>query len=213
MKLVGLLGTKGVGKDTVADYMVSRYNVEKRAFASPIKEACAILFQLPIGRFEGEDKEVCDAHQCLSPRQMMQLVGTDFFRDQVRQDFWIDHFKKWYAARDPSRPVVVTDVRFQNEVDVIKALGGMVVRITRPHEGSGRHTMSDDAHITERGVAELQGVHATIENVGSLEELHGKVNELMAVREKWSWIYYEDLYDKSTTSIGAVIELKKFGQR
>ena len=209
---MGLLGTKGVGKDTVADYIVSRYNVEKRAFASPIKEACAILFQLPIGRFEGEDKEVCDAHHELSPRQMMQLVGTDFFRDQVCQDFWIDHFKKWYAARDPSRPVVVTDVRFQNEVDVIKALGGEVVRLIRPHKGSGRHTMSD-LHVTETGVAELQGVDATIENDGSLEELYGKVNETMAVREKWSWIYFEELYDKSTTSIGAVIELKKFGQR
>jgi len=171
MKLVGLLGTKGVGKDTVADYMVSHYNAEKRAFASPIKEACAILFQLPLTTFEGEDKEVCDAHHGLSPRQMMQLVGTDFFRDKVRQDFWIDHFKKWYAARDPSRPVVVTDVRFQNEVDVIKALGGVVVRILRPHEGSGRHTMAD-LHITEQGVAVVQGVDATIANDGSLEELY-----------------------------------------
>jgi hypothetical protein len=179
MKLVGLLGTKGVGKDTVADYMVSHYNFEKRAFASPIKEACAILFQLPISKFEGEDKEVCDVHHHgLSPRQMMQLLGTDFFRDQVSQDFWIDHFKKWYAARDSSRPVVVTDVRFQNEVDVIKALGGTVVRIIRPRGGIGRHTRPD-AHITERGVGSLQGVDATIENDGSLEELYGKVRQQM----------------------------------
>ena len=175
MKLVGLLGTKGVGKDTVADYMVSHYNFDKRAFASPIKEACAILFQLPLARFEGEDKELCDEKHGLSPRQMMQLVGTDFFRDKVRQDFWIDHFKRWYAARDPSRPVVVTDVRFQNEVDVIKALGGVVVRVTRPHdEQDGRHTMLD-THITEQGVAEVQGVDFTIVNGGSLEELQGKV--------------------------------------
>ena len=178
MKLVGLLGTKGVGKDTVADYMVSHNNFDKRAFASPIKEACAILFQLPIARFEGEGKELCDQEHGLSPRQMMQLVGTDFFRDKVSQDFWIDHFKRWYAAHDPSRSVVVTDVRFQNEVDVIKALGGVVVRVTRPHEHeqeqNGRHTMPD-THITEQGVAKVQGVDVSIENDGSLEELYDKV--------------------------------------
>ena len=80
---MGLLGTKGVGKDTVADYMISHYNFDKRAFASPIKEACAILFQLPIARFESEGKELCDEKHGLSPRQMMQLVGTDFFRDNA----------------------------------------------------------------------------------------------------------------------------------
>ncbi len=180
VKLVGLLGTKGVGKDTVGDYLVSRYGYEKRAFATPIKEACAVLFQLPSARFEGDEKEVCDPEHGLSPREMMQLVGTDFFRDLVRHDFWIRHFQRWYANRQtPPHRVVVTDLRFQNEVDIIKALGGVVWRVTREDDGQpGRHTLTDH-HITERGVAELQGVDDVLANNGSLDELGDKVARLL----------------------------------
>jgi len=60
VKLIGLVGTKGVGKDTVGDYLVSSSNYIKRSFATPIKEACAILFHLPLEIFEDDDKEVCD---------------------------------------------------------------------------------------------------------------------------------------------------------
>lgn len=178
MTLVGLLGTKGVGKDTVGDYLVSCHDYEKRAFATPIKEACSILFQLPSTRFEGDEKEIVDPRHGLSPRQMMQLVGTDFFRGKVHKDFWIRHFQTFHAGRVENSPsLVVTDLRFQNEVDLIKSLGGMVLRITRaPREGQdGRHT-TPDLHITEQGVALLQGVDATIENDASLEDLFEKVD-------------------------------------
>jgi len=50
-----LIGTKGVGKDTIGVYLTG---YTKRAFATPIKEACAILFNVPITSFEGELKEV-----------------------------------------------------------------------------------------------------------------------------------------------------------
>jgi hypothetical protein len=111
---------------------------------------------------------------------MMQIVGTDFFRHKLHKDFWICHFKRWYEDRRSPQNVVVTDLRFQNEVDIIKALGGVVWRVTRQdgQNGHGRHTMSD-THITESGVAELQGVDANIGNDGSLEQLYNKVSQVM----------------------------------
>ena len=42
-KLIGLLGRKRVGKDTVADYLINNYNFTKHAFANPIKEVLKIM--------------------------------------------------------------------------------------------------------------------------------------------------------------------------
>jgi len=174
MTLVGLVGTKGVGKDTVGDYLAG---YTKRAFATPIKQACAILFDLPPHIFEGDDKELCDERHGMSPRQMLQMVGTDFFRDKVDADFWIKHFQHWYSQHQ-SDNIVVTDLRFQNEVDAIKDLGGIVVRITRPH-GTGRHTIVD-THVTEQGVATLQGVDYHVENDSTLEHMYTQIDKLLA---------------------------------
>lgn len=177
--LIGLVGTKGVGKDTVGDYLVTK-NYTKRSFATPIKEACAILFLLSPEVFEGDAKEVCDARHGMSPRQILQLVGTDFFRDKVDANFWVHHFEHWYSVHSSSH-VVVTDLRFQNEVDAIQALGGVVVRITRPQVVGmhGRHTMVD-THITEQGVASLQGVDHEIVNDSTIDHLYRQMDNLLA---------------------------------
>jgi hypothetical protein len=175
MTLIGLVGTKGVGKDTVGDYLTG---YTKRAFATSIKQACAILFDLSPHIFEGDDKELCDKRHGMSPRQMLQLVGTDFFRDKVDADFWIHHFKHWYSQH-VSDNIVVTDLRFQNEVDAIKALGGIVVRITRSHETGGRHTLAD-THVTKQGVATLQGVDYYVANDSTLEHLYAQIDKILA---------------------------------
>ena len=40
MVLIGLVGRKGVGKDTFADYLVKNHQFEKHAFAEPLKQIC-----------------------------------------------------------------------------------------------------------------------------------------------------------------------------
>lgn len=179
MVLIGIAGQKGVGKDTVADFLVAHYGFHKHAFADPIKEAVVTLFQLDPMQMLGDNKEKIDPRHNLSPRQMMQIVGTDMFRNMVSQDFWTNHFKRWYLERE-SDNIVVSDVRFQNEVDTIRALGGRVIRIKRHVESAGeiRHTLQD-SHPSETGVAALTGMSKTLVNDGSIEDLHQKVIEVM----------------------------------
>lgn len=177
MIIVGFVGTKGVGKDTAADVLVSDHGFVRRKFAQPIKEACAMLFQVPEHHFEGPEKEVVVEKHGLSPRQMMQMLGTDMFRNMVNPDFWIRHFEQWCFEQSLNTRVVVTDLRFQNEVDAVKRLGGFIVKIARS-AGEGRHR-STDAHVTETGVAHLDGIDAEIENDGSIEELWKKIKALV----------------------------------
>ena len=81
--LIGLVGKKGAGKDSVADYLVTHHGYQKHAFALPIKQACSLMFQVDMAAFDGENKEVVDPQHGMTPRQMLQKVRTDFFRNHV----------------------------------------------------------------------------------------------------------------------------------
>lgn len=181
MLLIGFVGTKGVGKDTAADVLVAKHGFVRRKFAQPIKDVCVTLFQIPECDFEGPQKETVVDRHGLSPRQMMQMVGTDMFRRMVHADFWVRHFEDWCAAQPPTSRVVVTDLRFQNEIDAVQRLGGRVVSITRS-AGEGRHRTTD-THVTEAGIATLRGIDAELENDGTVYELWHKVETLVAAQD------------------------------
>jgi hypothetical protein len=176
--LFGLVGKKGVGKDTVADYLVSKHGFQKHAFALPIKQACSLLFQLSLDEFENDHKEMVNTRHNLTPRQMMQLVGTDMFRNMVDDDFWIQHFLTFYNNHHDTVNLVVSDVRFQNEVDIIKQLGGKIVRITRSDIRPGRHT-TFDGHVSEQGVDLLTGIDVEVKNTDTLASLWNQIDTLV----------------------------------
>jgi hypothetical protein len=177
--IVGLVGTKGAGKDTAADHLVEQFGFKKRAFADPIKEAVTHLFHLGPEQLVGDNKEVIDDRHGMSPRQMLQRVGTDMFRGMMRDTFWVDHFEHWYVhACVAHSDLVVPDIRFQNEVDLIKRLGGTVVRIDRCKQDQGRHT-EDDHHVSETGVRLLTGIDAVIQNDSTIEALQCRLEKAL----------------------------------
>lgn len=187
--LIGIVGRKGVGKDMCADFLCKHMSYVKRAFADPVKEGCLTLFQLDPLQLVGDNKEVVDERWGMSPRQMMQLLGTDMFRKMVSEDFWIQRFLVWYNESG-NENVVVPDVRFQNEVDIIKSLGGRIIRLTRPAaenpKACGRFLLQD-SHVSETGVDHLEGVDEGIVNDSSESAL------FMRVLDKMKMWLYEDI--------------------
>lgn len=174
MLLIGIAGRKGAGKDTAADYLVREHGFEKRAFADPIKKAVVELFQLSPEQVVLPDlKERIDPRHGMSPRRMMQLVGTDMFRERVGPDFWLRHFMHWFEQQRSSDRVVVPDIRFQNELDTIRELGGSVIRLTR----GGR---PEDAHPSERSVDGLEGVDLELQNDSTIAQLEAKIERWVA---------------------------------
>jgi hypothetical protein len=141
MKIVGITGRKFSGKDTVADYMCKNFGYLKIAFADMLKCVCGILFGLTFEQMYGSQKEVCNAVFGLSSRQILQYVGTEIFRNNmsslhknIGNDFWIlcvDKQINKIKNVNPNAHFVISDVRFNNEINYIHENKCKVIRIIR----------------------------------------------------------------------------------
>lgn len=174
--LLGVAGPKCSGKDTFASvfnsYSGNQYVIH--SFADPLKQVCKQMYLLSDEQlYDREAKERVDARWNLSPRQMFQRFGTDYVRNQVDPNFWLKHFEMWYQSLEPGTPVIVPDVRFQNEVDLIHGLGGTVVSVYRPF------TAGQDMHESEVNASQLQNVDYTIDNCGSLLQYYQSIQNFV----------------------------------
>ena len=111
-----------------------------------------------------------------SSRRFQQLLGTEWGREMVAQDFWI---RCWQAevgdhAATHFGPLLVCsdDCRFANEFDAIRKEGGIVVRIER--EGAGSATGA--AHASEHGGGTPDIV---IENNGTTGDLAARLGGIL----------------------------------
>lgn len=175
-KLIAFCGRKYVGKDTAGRaYALQGYTVLK--FADPLKEMLRTLLRIQgcpeteIERYiEGDLKEApCEYLNGRTMRHAMQTLGTEWGRDKIDQAIWVDALGRRARHHDK---VVVTDCRFPNEVVAIHALGGDVVRITRPSMGKG-----EDDHPSEKMIDKLDVDREVINDADSEREFYDRMWE------------------------------------
>lgn len=154
VEILGLSGWARNGKDTVADFLIDNYGYKKLSFAAPMKEALYRLnpkitidnvVNVPIQ--VGVDVYGWDGLKEHGPevRRLLQRFGTEVGREMFGEDFWVNAAIN--SIEDGSK-VVVSDVRYPNEADAIKKLGGKVWRVVRPGFGpandhESEHAMAD----------------------------------------------------------------------
>lgn len=164
--LIGLIGFKQSGKSTAANHLVAKHGYYNELFASSLKnDLMHGLFGMNHAQVEGHLKEVVDEKYGMSPRQIMQLVATDWFRSQW-PNFWVD--KAWRSLEDKfgkvfNVPIVFSDVRFKNEEKLIRDKGGIIVRVVRLGQ------VSNDLHISEREQLEIKADHTIIAADGEVD--------------------------------------------
>lgn len=156
--LIGFSGKKGSGKSYFADYLVNNKLFIKLSFASPLKEITKILFNL-----SDEDvkdpikKELINPKFNASPRELMQWLGTDIMREEFNKKFnysgsiWIDNVKdKIKTLLEDNKDVVIDDVRFQNEVDMIHSLGGIVINLRNDLDNTLNNSTSNHSSENQK---------------------------------------------------------------
>ena len=139
--IIGLVGFIGSGKGTVGSILTEKGFVAD-SFARPLKDACSKIFGWPRNMLEGDTevsrawREKPDAYWTekfgydFSPRLALQLMGTEAGRNVFHQDVWVISL----LNRSKGKNVVVTDVRFKNEIAHIQDNGGKVIRVIRGTE-------------------------------------------------------------------------------
>lgn len=201
--IIGLTGFIGSGKDTVAN-MLCELGATQESFASPVKDVCASVFGWDRDLVEGDTIESRDFRETpdifwtrklgidnFTPRLALQLIGTEIMRDHFNSDIWISSLE--YRLRKSSNDIIViSDARFQNELNLIKSMGGKVLTVVRDelpewhdiavkaNNGSvpARHTMNTrykSVHASEWSWVGFDFDHV-IDNTGSLEDLEKQVN-------------------------------------
>ena len=182
-RVVGVTGLKHNGKDTVADHLCETYGYSRVAFAGPLKEVCATLFGFSHEQLHGSLKETPDVGWFgVTPRRVLQYIGTDLFRNHMsglhpefRDEFWLQCAERRIRKllEDPEARVVVSDVRFPNECELIKRLGGIVIRVVRPSVNT-----TADLHDAERLIPTL-AVNREVRNEGTIAELWDTVDKAL----------------------------------
>lgn len=140
--IVGLVGFIGCGKDTAADYLVNYHRFRRDSFANTLKDAVANVFGWDRTLLEGRTKESREWRETidqwwaerlgmpsLTPRWILQYWGTEVCRIGFHDDIWIASLEN--KLRKTKDNVVISDVRFPNEIKAIRNAGGIVVRIKR----------------------------------------------------------------------------------
>lgn len=174
--LIGLTGPARTGKSTTAHHLTLEHGFECFAFADPLREGLAAIFQLSPEDFEGESKEQPISWLGRSPRQLMQLLGTEWGRHMISANLWVDlaeqHLNAIANASFPSPSFVISDVRFENEADFIRKRGGMIVHLQR------FAAPKVNAHVSEAGVS-LHKDDLVLVNDGDLPSLYSQIEGLL----------------------------------
>jgi hypothetical protein len=156
--IIGFAGRKQSGKNTCADYVSNLYNQNNiptkiYSLADPLKQdICMNLFGLSNDQCYGSDEEKnslthlewknmpgfeqswmsandYDPSGFMTARQVMQFIGTDIFR-KIDSDIWVNGMLN-KIKREQISVALCCDIRFINEVEKFKNIGGLVIKLTR----------------------------------------------------------------------------------
>lgn len=176
MRILGVVGRKREGKDTVLDILRSIRGplpTRRRALADPIKTFAREVWGLSEEQTDGDLKESLDERWGCTPRKILQHLGTEVARG-IHPDTWVRYLirsvERDVASREYHEETlwVVPDVRFVNEAGWLRAHGALLWRVRRFDDPGA------DAHASEREIDAIR-VDRTIENKGSLNDLREAV--------------------------------------
>lgn len=167
MRLIALTGSAISGKGIVSRRLVWQHGFAASRFAEPIKRMLATGLGLSQEQLDGREKqEPMPEFGGMTPRHLMQTLGYEWGRRMVHSDLWVDLWRQ--SVNCAGGLIVVDDLRFPNEAQAVREMGGTVWRIIRP----GIPVMD---HASERCMAEI-AVDLTLTNGGSIADLERLVD-------------------------------------
>ena len=174
-KLIGLYSpAPRSGKSTTAQYLEGQGYVIV-PFAETLKEMLIPMLEALGYDHKGAQylvhygKQIVVGDAGVSVRHMLQTLGTEWGRACIHPEIWL---RCWRKRMDKYDAVVVDDVRFSNEADLVKLLGGELWRIDRPD------VPREHGHASEGSLDGYDGFNRFITNDGTIDDLISKLQEI-----------------------------------
>lgn len=152
-RLIALTGAKGVGKSTYGKFLAGENGVVL-SFATPIKH---MLRSLVGHEYVFGDKKNEETHLGVTGRVLLQTLGTEWGRVEIGKytgdpDIWVKAMRHILtdAMFEEYRPVIIDDLRFENEAKMVRELNGEIWHIERKN-----FKPANDNHISEAGVTDV----------------------------------------------------------
>lgn len=209
--IIGLGGKLRSGKDTVADYLVEHHGFLKLGMSDDslhqfvMAQNPWVEIQQPFlfywtRRIFRRYRDVVNAQGYVDAkknpdlRRLLQLTGTEAGRDVIGEDVWTGVILRKALAAE--QPVVITGIRYQNEIEMIRELEGWAAWVDRPESLSkaldplpkvsapkrGRKALSEapvaSQHTSETALS-AEWFDVVLENDSDLATLYGRADRLV----------------------------------
>ncbi|WNA15915.1 putative deoxynucleoside monophosphate kinase [Xanthomonas phage XaC1] len=139
-KIIAINGTIGSGKDTFAKTFITN-GFTRMSFAETLKDAVAAIFGWDREMLEGSTEESRKIRESvdefwsaelgyeITPRYVLQHLGTDILREYFCDDLWILSLKRKLLQTKGN--VIITDCRFPNEVEMLRKMNATIIEVQR----------------------------------------------------------------------------------
>lgn len=132
LKILGITGKMFSGKDTVAEFLHFVFrNSRITSFAYPMKQMMIDYFGFTHDDlYTVEGKNSYNAFWGMTNRDALQKIGTECFRNNFHTDTWLKTMEV-NIINNPTKLIIIPDVRFPNEAELVHALDGSILKIVR----------------------------------------------------------------------------------
>lgn len=179
-ELIGFVGRKQSGKDTAANLLIENRGFERVAMGAGLKAMLRGLF-MEMGLSAENADYILETERLkatpmkdlngVTPRFLMQTLGTEWGRNLIWDDIWTEIFK---MKADQFDRVVCSDVRFVNEAKAIRELDGLIVKI----DADERLGPNEDHHRSEIEMTKIVP-DLVIKNNGTVEEFREELRGVL----------------------------------
>jgi hypothetical protein len=185
--IIGITGLISSGKGTVADILVEEHNFIKLSFADKLKDGVASVFGWNRDMLEGDSLESREWRETvdefwtketgreITPRLVLQEFGTDCMRNGFYQGIWVSLLKQ-EILNNSQNNYIIPDVRFKNEIKVIKDIGGQVWNVRRGELPDWWEYAIQDNNNPDSSL---------------MKDNHPEIHQ-----SEWKWIDSDNLFDK-----------------
>lgn len=183
-------GEKGSGKSTASTYLKEKHNFKIKSYASKLKELITTLLSFDQECYDVKLKEKVIPELGVSPRDLMQKIGTELFRETLpkvlpnftlckNRSIWINLLKF-----DTDR-MTIDDIRFKDEYENVSENKGLCIRIYKEYPTTSLYktVKSYFKHLSESSLP----LDIQILNDGNKEDLYEKIDTIV---DEWNNVVY-----------------------